>query len=158
MLLLFSHPVMPNSLWPHGLQHVSLSLTVSWSLPKFMSIALVIPSSHLTLWCPLLLVPSVIPSIRDSVSCSHQMTKMLELQLQHQMFQQVSGLISLKIDWCDLLAFSSTTVWRHQFFGILHSLWSSSHNHTWPLGRPYPWLYWPLLSLLFNILYRFKET
>ena len=31
--------------------------------------------------------------------------------------------------------FSSTTVWRHQFFGILPSLQSSSHNHTWPLGR-----------------------
>ena len=31
--------------------------------------------------------------------------------------------------------FSSTTVWRHQFFGILPSLWSSSHNHMWPLGR-----------------------
>ena len=32
--------------------------------------------------------------------------------------------------------FSSTTVQRHQFFGVLPSLWSSSHNHTWPLGRP----------------------
>ena len=32
--------------------------------------------------------------------------------------------------------FSGTTVWRHQFFGILPSLQSSSHNHTWPLGRP----------------------
>ena len=32
--------------------------------------------------------------------------------------------------------FSSTTVWRHQIFGVLPSLWSSSHNRTWPLGRP----------------------
>ena len=41
--------------------------------------------------------------------------------------------------------FSSTTVWRHQFFGVLPSLWSSSHNHTWLLGRPKPWLYGPCL-------------
>ena len=40
--------------------------------------------------------------------------------------------------------FSSTRVWRLQFFGILHSLHSSSHNLTWSLGRPSPWLYGPL--------------
>ena len=43
----------------------SLSLTISWSLPKFMSIASVMPSSHLILWCPLLLLSSIFPSIRD---------------------------------------------------------------------------------------------
>ena len=43
----------------------SLSLTISRSLPKFMSIASVMPSSHLILWCPLLLLPSIFPSIRD---------------------------------------------------------------------------------------------
>jgi len=40
--------------------------------------------------------------------------------------------------------FSSSTVWSHWFFGVLPSLWTSSHNHTWPLGRPWPWLYGPL--------------
>ena len=40
--------------------------------------------------------------------------------------------------------FSSTTIQRHRFFGVLPSLRSSSHNRTWPLGRPYPWLYGPL--------------
>ena len=40
--------------------------------------------------------------------------------------------------------FSFTTVQRHQFFGALLSLWSSSHNQMWPLGRPQPWLYRPL--------------
>ena len=40
--------------------------------------------------------------------------------------------------------FSSITVQRHQFFGILPSLWSNSYNHMWPLGRPlWPWLYRP---------------
>ena len=43
----------------------SLSLTISRSLPKFMFIALVMPSSHLILWHPLLLLPSTFPSIRD---------------------------------------------------------------------------------------------
>ena len=44
---------------------VSISLTISWSLPKFMCFALVMPSSHLILWHPLLLFPSIFPSIRD---------------------------------------------------------------------------------------------
>ena len=44
---------------------VSLSLTISWSLPKFMSVALVMPSSHLILWCPLRVLPSIFRSIRD---------------------------------------------------------------------------------------------
>jgi len=43
----------------------SLSLTISRNLPKFMFIASVIPSSHLILWCPLLLLPSIFPRMRD---------------------------------------------------------------------------------------------
>ena len=42
-----------------------LSLTISQSLPKFMSIELVMPSSHLIFWYPLLLLPSIFPRIRD---------------------------------------------------------------------------------------------
>ena len=42
--------------------------------------------------------------------------------------------------------FSSTTVRRLQFFGVLPSLQSRSHNRTWPRGRPQPWLYRPLLA------------
>ena len=83
-------------------------------LPKFaqfMSITSVKTSSHLILWHPLLLLPSVFPSIRGLfqwVGCSHQMTKLLELQIQHQSFQQVLRLISLKIDWSDLFAIQGT--------------------------------------------------
>ena len=44
-------------------RHASLPLTISWNLPKFMSIALVMPYRYLILWCPLL--PSIFPSIRD---------------------------------------------------------------------------------------------
>ena len=56
---------MSNSLRPHGLQHTRLlSITNSWSLLKLMSIKSVIPSNHLILCCPLLLLPSVFPGIR----------------------------------------------------------------------------------------------
>ena len=48
-----------------SIYQASLFLTVSQSLPKFMSIATVMPSSHLILWYPLLLLPSIFPSIRD---------------------------------------------------------------------------------------------
>ena len=47
--------------------------------------------------------------------------------------------------------FSSTAVWRHQFFGVQPSLQSSSHNRTWPLERPLPWLYgllWFVIAFL----------
>ena len=65
--VLFSHSVVSDSLWPYKLQHArqaSLSITNSRSLPKLMSIELVMPSNHLILWCPLLLLPSIFPSIR----------------------------------------------------------------------------------------------
>ena len=64
---------------------------------------------------------------------------------------EYSGLISFKIDYFDLLAVQWTLksllqhiVQRHQFFATLPSLQSSSHNCTWPLRRPQPWLYGPL--------------
>ena len=64
--LLFSRPVTSDSVtsWTAARQ-ASLSLTISWNLPKFMSIASVMPSSHLILWRPLLLLPLIFPSIRD---------------------------------------------------------------------------------------------
>ena len=62
-LLLFSCSVVSDSLWPHGCQ-ASLSFTVSQNLLKLMSIESVMPSNHLILCCPLLLLPSIFPSIR----------------------------------------------------------------------------------------------
>jgi hypothetical protein len=58
---------MSNSLWPPWTPacQAYLSRTISWSLPKFIFIALVMLSSHLTLWCPRLFLPSIFPSIRD---------------------------------------------------------------------------------------------
>ena len=68
----------------------SLSITNSRSLLKLMSIELVLPSSHLILCRPLLLLPPIPHSIREIfqwVSSSHQVAKVLEFQLQHQSFQ-----------------------------------------------------------------------
>ena len=77
-------------LWTAARQ-ASLSITNSWSLPKLMSIELVMPSKHLILCCPLLLLPSIFPRIRvfPRVSSSHQVARVLEFQLQHQSFQGI---------------------------------------------------------------------
>ena len=117
----------------------SLSLTISCSLPEFMFIVLVMSSRHLILWCPLLLLPSVFPRIRDfsNESSVHiRWPKYWSSSFSFRPSSEYSGLIFLKIDWLFLLSkglwrvFSSTTVWRHQFFGVLLSLWSRSHNCT----------------------------
>ena len=66
----------------------SLSITNSWNLPKLISIESVMPSNHLILYLPLLLLPSVFPSTRVFSWCSsHQVAKVLEFQIQHQSFQ-----------------------------------------------------------------------
>ena len=140
----------------------SLSLTISQSLPKFISIALVMPSSHLTVWCPLLLLPSIFPSIKERHDFSHQSAvrirwpRILEFQFQHQSFQWVSiqGWFLLRMTGLIPLVFkglsevcSSIRVQRHKFLGILPSWWSSSYNCTRPLGRPWPdYVYGPLSS------------
>ena len=66
-LLLFSGSVTSDSLWPHGLQHTKrscLSITISQSLIKLTSIESMMPSNHLVLCCPILLLSSTYPSIR----------------------------------------------------------------------------------------------
>ena len=81
--------------------------TISWSLLKLMSIELVMPSNHLILCHPLLLLPSIFPSLRvfSNESVLH---KVLELQLQHQSFNECSRLISLRIDWFDFFTVQGT--------------------------------------------------
>ena len=134
---------------PHGLQHARLpclSFTVSQSLLKFISIELVILFNHLILCCPLLLLSSVFPSIRvfsSWVYSSHQVAKVLELQLQHQSFQWLfridfplglTGLIPLPSKGLARV-FSNTTVQKHQSFCAQPSLWSNSHIHIWLLEK-----------------------
>ena len=124
---------------------VSLSFTVSQSLLRLMSIELVMASNHLILCCPLLLLPSIFPNIRvfyQWVSCSYQVAKVLEFQLQHQSFQWIfrtgcflgwTALISLQSKGLSRV-FSNTTV--QKFFSAQPSLWSNSHIHTWLLEKP----------------------
>ena len=86
-------------------RQAALSLTISQSLLKFMSIASVMPSSHLMLWCPLLLLSSIFHSIRDfsneSTVCI-TWPKYWSFSFSINLSNESSGLISFKIDWFDL--------------------------------------------------------
>ena len=106
-----SHVRLFTTPWTTACQ-VSPSITNSQTLLKLMSIELVMPSNHLILCRPLLLLPSVFPSIRvfSNESVLHiRWPKYLELQFQHQSFQWIfRRLISFRIDWLDLLAVQGT--------------------------------------------------
>ena len=82
----FSCSVISDSLWPHRLQHAGfLSITNSGNLLKLMSIELVMPSNHFILCCSFSSCPQSFPDqdLFQWVSSSHQVAKVLELQLQH---------------------------------------------------------------------------
>ena len=85
----------------------SLSITNSWSSPKPMSIESVMPSNHLILCHPLLLLPSIFPSIRvfSNESVLHiRWPKYWSLTFNISPSNEHSGLISFRMDWLDLLA------------------------------------------------------
>ena len=89
----------------------SLSITNSWSLLKLMSIELMMPSSHLILCRPLLLLPSIFPSIRvfSNKSVLHiRWPKYLSFSFSISSSNEYSGLISFRMDWLDLLAVQGT--------------------------------------------------
>ena len=92
-------------------RQASLSITNSWSLLKLMSIELVMPSNHLSLCHPLLLLPSIYPSIRafsnESVLCI-RWPKYWSFSFNISPSNEHSGLISFKMDWLDLLAVQGT--------------------------------------------------
>ena len=141
-MLLLSCPVVFQLfaiLWTTACQ-ASLSLTISWSLPKFMFIVSVMPSSQLILWCTLLLLPSIFTSISeffDESSVHIRWPKywifsfniVFPVNMQGWSPLRLTGLISLLSKGL-LGVFSSTTVRRHQFFGVLPSLQSSCHVTT----------------------------
>ena len=108
----FSHSVMSNSatLWTAAHQ-ASLSITNSQSLPKLMSIKLVMPSNHLILCCPLLLLPSIFPNIRvfSNESVLHiRWPKYRSFSFNISPSNEHPGLISFRMDWLDLLAVQGT--------------------------------------------------
>ena len=153
MILLFGCPVVSDSLGPHGLQHTRLPCPSpspevcpsscplhQWCHPAVSS------SDALFSFCPQSFPTSGTFPMSWLFASGDQNTRVSASAISPS--NEYSGLISLNIDWFDLPAvqglsgvFSRTTVQKHQFSGFLPSFWSSSHNHTWPLGRPQPWLY-----------------
>ena len=144
----FSRSVMSDSLRPHESQHSRPPCPSLTPGVHSNSCLLVIASSHLILCCPLLLLPPIPPSIRASSNEStlrmrwpkywiSALASFLPMNTQDWSPLGWTGLISLQSKGL-LRVFSSTTVQRHQFCGILPSLWFSSHNPMWPLRKPSP--------------------
>ena len=102
---------MSDSVIPWTTCQTSLSFTISWSLLKLMSIESVMPSHHLILCHPLLLLPSMFPSIRvfsNELVLHIKWTKYCSFSFSISPFNEYSGLISFKVDWFDLLAVQGT--------------------------------------------------
>ena len=137
-----------------AVRQASLSITNSRSSLRLMSIMSVMPSSHLILCRPLLLLPPIPPSIRvfSNESTFHmRWPKYWSFSFSISPSNEYSGLISFrKAGWISLQSkglsrvFSNTTVQKHRFFGAQLSSQSNSHVHTWPLEKP--WLDGPLLA------------
>ena len=103
----FSRSVVFHSLWPDGLQHcqVSLSITSSWNLLRLTSIESVMSTNHLILCHPLILLPSIFPSIRvfSNESVLHiKWPKHWSFSFSTSLSNEHSGLISFRMDWFDL--------------------------------------------------------
>ena len=124
----------------------SLSITNSRSLSKLMSIKSVMPSNHLILCCPLLLLPKVFPSIRvfsnELVLC-FRWSIYWSFSFNISPSNEYSGLISLRwTPWISLQSnglsrvFYNTTVQKHHSFSIQPSLWPNCHIQTRLLEKP----------------------
>ena len=117
----FSHSVMSNSLRPHGLQYARLPCPPPTPrvYSKFMSIESMMPSNHLILCRPLLLPPSIFPSIRvfsnESALRIRWSTSVLPMNTQDWSLLGWTGWISLQAKGLSRV-FSNTTVQKHQFF------------------------------------------
>ena len=127
-------------------RQASLSITNSRSSPRLTSTESVMPSSHLILCCPLLLLPPIPPSSRvfsnESVfAWGGQSTGLSALpsflpkKSQGWSPSGWTGWISLQSKGLSRV-FSNTTVQKHQFLGAQPSSQSNSHIHTWPLQKP----------------------
>ena len=148
----------------------SLSFTNSWSLLKLTSIESVMPSNHLILCRPLLLLPSVFPSIRvfSNESALHiRWPKYRSFSFNISPSNENSGLISFRMDWLDLLAVQGTLKSLLQHHNSETSvLWYSSF-FMFQLSHPYittgktiaftiQTFVGKVMSLLFNMLFSFS--
>ena len=127
----------------HPMNHSTPGFPVHYHLPEFnklMSIESVMPSSHLILCCPLLLLPTIPPSIRvfcnESTLCM-RWPKDWSFSFSTIPSKEIPGLISFRMDWLDLFAVQGTLKsllqrhsQKHQFFGTQPSSQPNSHIHT----------------------------
>ena len=150
-------------------RQASLSITNSWSTPKAMSVELVMPSNHLILCRPLLLLPSIFTSIRvfsNESALRIRWPKDWSLNFNISPSNEHPGLISFRMDWMDLLAVQGTLKSLHQHHSSKASiLWLSafftvqlSHSYV-TTGKTIALTRWTfvgkVMSLLFNMLSRF---
>ena len=142
-ILLFSCVQLFATPWTAACQ-ASLSITNSRSLLTLMSFELVMPSNHLILCHPLLLLPSIFPSIRvfSSESVLHiRWPEYWSFSFSISPSNECLGLISFRTGWISLQSkglsriFSNTTVQKHHFFSAQLSLESNSHIHIWLLEK-----------------------
>ena len=118
----------------------TLSITNSWSLFKLMSIESVMPSSHLILCHPLLLLPLIPPSIRvfSNESTLHmRWPKYWSFSFSISAFNEHPGLISFRMDWLDLLAVQGTLKSLLQHHSSKASILQCSAFFTVQLSHPY---------------------
>ena len=164
--LLFSHPVMSDSLQLHSICQTSLSFTISQSLLKFMSMELVMPSNHLILCPPHLLLPLIFPSIRvfqmsqllgsggQSIGTS---ASVLPMNIQDWPPLGLTGLISLQSKGLSIV-FSNTTVQKASVLGHSDFLMVQLSNPYMTTGKTIALTRWTfvskVISLLFNMLSR----
>ena len=150
----------------------SLSFTNSWSLLKLMSIESVMPSNHLIPCCTLLLLPSILPSIRvfSSESVLHiRWPKYWSFSFNISLFNEYSGLTSFRIDWFDLLivqgilksllqhcSSKASILWGSAFFMVqlLHSYMTTRKTIALTIRT----FVSKVMSLLFNMLSRLHNT
>ena len=115
-------------------------ITNSWSLLKLMFIESVMPSNHLILCCPLLLPPSIFPTIRvfSNESVLHiRWPKYWSFSCSISPFNEYSGLISFRVDWLDLLAVQGTLKSLLQHHSSKASILQHSDFFIAQLSHPY---------------------
>ena len=123
-----------------GARQASLSITNSWSLPKLMSIESVMASNILILCCPLLLLPSIFPSIRvfsEESVLRMRWPKYWSFSFNISPSKEYSGLISFRMDWLDLLAVQGTLRNLLQHHSSKASILRCSAFFTVQLSHPY---------------------
>ena len=134
------------TLWdPMDCSTPGFPITNSRRLCKLISIESVMPSNHLILYCPLLLLPSIFPSIRvfsNEIVLRIRWQKYWSFSFSISPFNEYSGLISFRMNWFHLLAVQGTlkSLLQHHSSkaSFLHGsvFLMVSHIHTWPLEKP----------------------